>query len=175
MTNYTALPGLTAPPLRVHCLDGSHFDLAKMHPEKFTLVIFYRGVHCPLCRDRLEEVDRRLDEVTRRGITVLAVSMDSRERAMRQAAEWKIGKLTIGYALSEADARAWGLFISRKEKDAEPARFSEPGTAIVYPDGRLYAIFHQSVPFAAPRLDDILYGLDYIVKHAYPARGTLAE
>lgn len=174
MTHHIALPGSTAPELRIPGLDGKQIDLSAEKPEKFTVVFFYRGVHCPICRTQLEELARRLGEFSSRGISVLAVSMDSEERAKRQAAGWSIGDLRVGYDLSEADARAWGLFISRKEKDAEPERFAEPGIAVIYPDRRIYALFHQSVPFARPRLDDLLKGLDFVIEKQYPARGTMA-
>ena len=174
MQNHNALPGSPAPTLRVPGLGGDPVDLSAEKPDRFTFVFFYRGVHCPICKTQLEEINKRLDEFSSRGISVLAVSMDSAERAKRQADEWSIGKLKVGYDLSEADARAWGLFISRREKETEPERFAEPGIAIVYPDGRVYALYQQSVPFARPRLDDLFKGIDFIIEKQYPPRGTLA-
>lgn len=174
MPHAVAMPGSKAPDLRLPGINVEPVDLSAEHPERFTIVFFYRGVHCPICKRQLEELDQRLGEFSDRGISVLAVSMDAADRAERQANEWSIANLKIGYDLSESDARAWGLFISRKEKDGEPDRFAEPGIAIVYPDGRIYALYHQSVPFARPRLDDLLKGLDFIIAKQYPPRGTLA-
>lgn len=174
MPHHHALPGSKAPELRLPGPDGRAVDLSAERPERFTIVFFYRGVHCPICKTQMEELNRRLEEFTDRGISVIAVSMDSEDRAKRQAEEWEIGKLAVGYNLSEADARGWGLFISQKEKDGEPDRFAEPGIAVIYPDGRIYALYHQSVPFARPRLDDLLKGFDFIIAKQYPPRGTLA-
>ncbi|MBA3449287.1 MAG: redoxin domain-containing protein [Pseudaminobacter sp.] len=174
MTHHIALPGSLAPELLVPSLHGTQIDLATEKPDNFTAVFFYRGVHCPMCKTQLEELNRRVGEFSSRGISVLAVSMDSEERVKKQADQWSVGNLKVGYGLSEADARAWGLFISRKEKDAEPERFAEPGIAIIYPDGHIYALFQQSVPFARPRLEDLLKGLDFVIEKQYPARGTLA-
>ncbi len=174
MLQHHALPGSPAPALSLPGLGGGAIDLAAEHPNQFTIVFFYRGVHCPICKTQMEELSARASEFEERGISLLAASMDSEERAQRQAEAWKIGNLKVGYGLSEVDARAWGLFISRKEKDSEPERFAEPGIAIVYPNGMIYALFHQSVPFARPRLDDLLKGLDFIIEKSYPARGTLA-
>lgn len=174
MTHHIALPGSRAPELRTRSLDASPIDVASECPGRFTVIFFYRGVHCPICKTQLEELGRRLGEFSERGLSVLAVSMDSEDRAKRQAVEWTTGDLQVGYALPEAGARAWGLFISRREKDSEPERFAEPGIAIVQPDGIVYALFHQSVPFARPRLDDLLKGIDFIVENKYPARGTVA-
>ncbi len=174
MSQHQSLPGSPAPALSLPAIGRGKIDLAAEHPDQFTIVFFYRGVHCPICKAQTEELAARVGEFEKRGIKVLAASMDSEERAGRQAEGWKIAGLKVGYALSEADARAWGLFISQKEKDSEPDRFAEPGIAIVYPDGMIYALFHQSVPFARPRLDDLLKGLDFVVEKSYPARGTLA-
>lgn len=174
MTHRIALPGSASPQLRIPGLGGKPIDLAVEKPDKFTVVFFYRGVHCPICKTQLDELSLRLTDFSSRGISVLAVSMDSEERSKRQADEWSLGDLRVGYGLAEVEARAWGLFISRKEKDAEPDRFAEPGIAIIDPDGRIHALFHQSVPFARPRLDDLLKGLDFIIEKQYPARGTMA-
>lgn len=121
----------------------------------------------------MSELNERLAEFEKRGISVIVVSMDDETRARKQRTEWSTDRLTVGYGLSEADAKAWGLFISRKAKVGEPERFAEPGIAIVSPDGMLYAIYLQSVPFARPRIDDLLAGLDFVVEKNYPPRGTV--
>ncbi|MBW3096338.1 redoxin domain-containing protein [Pseudohoeflea coraliihabitans] len=174
MTQHVLLPGSPAPALSLPAIGGGHIDLAATKPTHFTVVFFYRGVHCPICKSQLEEVAQRGEAFEKRGLAVLAASMDSEERAQRQREQWDISALDVGYGLSEDDARQWGLFISKKEKDAEPERFAEPGIGVIYPDGKVYALFYQSVPFARPRLDDLLKGLDFIIAKNYPANGTLA-
>ncbi|WP_457941082.1 peroxiredoxin-like family protein [Mesorhizobium sp. 10J20-29] len=174
MSHQSALPGSQAPTLSLPALGGGTIDLSAEPPREFTVIFFYRGVHCPICKTQIEELASRARDFEKRGVNLLAASMDSEERAKRQEESWKIEGLKIGYSLNEADARGWGLYISKKEKDGEPDRFAEPGTAIVYPDGTIYALFQQSVPFARPRLDDLLKGLDFIIEKNYPARGTLA-
>lgn len=174
MPHAAALPGTNAPALKLAALSGGPIDLAQERPENFTLVFFYRGVHCPICKKQLEEINARLPEFAEHGLSVLAVSMDDEERAQRQATDWDIGNMKVGYGMSADTARAWGLYLSQKEKEAEPDLFSEPGLAVVYPNGRLYALYQQSVPFARPRLDDLFQGLAFIVEKNYPARGTVA-
>jgi peroxiredoxin len=168
------VPGSAAPALKLPRLGGGIYDLADSMPENFTVVFFYRGVHCPLCKAQLQELNERRTDIEKRGLKVAAVSMDDAERADRQTNEWDLGDLDIGYDMTEATARSWGLFLSKKERDGEPDMFAEPAIAIIYPDGRLYALYTQSVPFARPRLDDLLKGLDFIIEKNYPARGTLA-
>ncbi|MEP6565223.1 MAG: redoxin domain-containing protein [Mesorhizobium sp.] len=173
MRHSTPMPSEKAPDLKVDVLGGEPLDLAHTRPKKLSLLLFYRGVHCPICRRELEELNLKQQEFTKAGIKVHAVSMDSRERAERQKRDWAIGDLAIGYGLDEASARDWGLFISGKAKDTEPERFAEPGIAIIDPEGHIYALFLQSVPFARPTLDGLLQGLKFVLENNYPTRGKL--
>jgi hypothetical protein len=66
--------------------------------------------------------------------------------------------------------RAWGLFVSAG-RDGEPERFSEPGLFLIKPDGSVYYEALTSMPWGRPHLDDILNGIDYVVRSDYPARG----
>ena len=174
MPHTTPMPGDKAPELKLEALGGATLDLAATRPDAFAVVFFYRGVHCPICHKQLEELATLKPEYEAQGISVHAVSMDSRERAVRQAAEWAIDGLSIGYGMDEATARSWGLFISSKTKDAEPDRFNEPGVAVVDPDGTLYALYLQNVAFARPRLTDILAGLKMSIERQFPIRGRVA-
>ncbi len=174
MSHSTPMPGDQAPPLAVHAMGGDPINIANEAAEKFTVILFYRGVHCPVCRQQLEELNGKINEFEQAGITVHAVSMDSEERAKRQKEEWDIANIRIGYGLTEDSARKWGLFISGKEKDSEPDRFCEPGMAILYPDKTIYALYLQTAPFARPGLDDLLKGLNFISENNYPIRGKEA-
>lgn len=136
------------------------------------MIVFYRGLHCPVCRTYLSELDRKLDEFTRRGVDVIAISGDDAERARRTVDEWKLARLPIGYGQSIASMREWGLFISHGIKEPEPELFGEPGLFLVRPDGTLYYAAVTSMPFGRPRLDDMLAALDFIIAHDYPARGA---
>ena len=160
-----------APELAVNLVRGGRWRLDEQQPETFTMVVFYRGLHCPVCRAQLSELNRRLDELTSRGITVIAISGDTHKRAERTAVEWRLDRLAIGYGLSEETARAFGLFLSRAIKDDEPAVFNEPGLFLIRPDGTVFYESILSMPVGRPRLDDLLGGIDSWVAYGYPARG----
>src|SRR5919106_3971820 len=106
-------PREQAPELAVNLVRGGRWRLDEQQPENFTMVVFYRGLHCPGCRAQLSELNRRLDELSSRGITVIAISGDTHKRAQRTAVEWRLDRLAIGYGLSEETARSFGLFLSR--------------------------------------------------------------
>jgi len=169
------VPGKKAPNLNVKTTEGQSWDLAQQNPENFTVLIFYRGLHCPICRKTLEELNKKIGEFEGKGANVFAVSMDSEERARKSSDEWDIGDVPLGYGLSVDDARDWGLYLSESIKDAEPKIFSEPGLFIVRADGTLYAASIQSMPFARPALNDVLGAIDFILEKDYPPRGNLED
>ena len=54
---------------------------------RFTLVVFYRGLHCPVCRRQLKELDERLADLRAVGVgRVVAVCMESEERSKQAVA-----------------------------------------------------------------------------------------
>jgi peroxiredoxin len=164
-------PREPAPALTLPLLDGHIFSLGASHPVRFTMLVFFRGLHCPNCQAQLRELDRRIDELSQRGVDVVAVSGESRERTQRLHDEWKLRRLPLAYGLTEAQMREWGLFVSRGIDEHEPAVFNEPGLFLVDPSGVVYYESILSMPAGRPRLDDLLAGIDYWAGTDYPARG----
>jgi peroxiredoxin len=163
-------PGQQAPELVVELVGGGNWDLAAQKPAGFTLIVFYRGHHCPVCRAQLTELNRRSEELEQRGIDVIAVSGDTEALASESKEDWHLDRLAIGYGLRERSMRAWGLFVSAG-RDGEPQHFNEPGLFLIKPDGTVYYEALTSMPWGRPRLDDILNGVDYVMRSDYPARG----
>ncbi|WP_425408044.1 redoxin domain-containing protein [Hyphococcus sp.] len=172
MANTNTKPGKPAPDLSVSTQSGE-WRLQKQTPETFTLVVFYRGLHCPLCKKQLEELNGKIGEFSQRGVQVIAISMDDEDRYKKTVDEWNVPDLVIGYNLNEATARNWGLFLSGAISDQEPSLFSEPGLFFVDSDGALYSAAVQSNPFARPRMDDVLKAIDIIKEKDYPPRGVV--
>ena len=170
-------PRQPVPALSVDTLDG-RWDLAQRQPERFSLVVFYRGLHCPICKTYVRDLDTKLDEFAGRGVEVVAISSDTRERAGQTREDWGLQNLDLGYGLAPEQARAWGLYRSAGRGKSslgidEPAEFSEPGLFLVRPDGTLYWGNVSTMPFARPRFQEILSALDFVIKNDYPARGEL--
>jgi peroxiredoxin len=179
-TNYERKDMLTprqpVPSLVVPTLSGESFDLAKEASARFTLLCFYRGLHCPVCAIYLRELESKVEAFSERGVGVLALSGDSEDRARQMAEKIGASKLRMGYGLSLAKARAWGLYLSTSRGKTsigieEPALFSEPGVFLVRPDRTLYWLSVQSMPFARPNFGELVQALDFVIKNDYPARG----
>ena len=169
------LPRRPVPELLVPTLAHGVFDLGTDAPERFTLVVFYRGLHCPVCLKYLRHLEALVPEYERRGTKVIAISSDARERAQEMAS--KVGaSLRFGYSLPLTVAREWGLYISSSRGTSsinieEPPLFSEPGIFLVRPDGSLYYGSVQTMPFARPLFSELLQAIDYAIAKNYPARG----
>lgn len=170
------VPRQKAPELSVEMLDRGHFDLADEAPERFTLVCFYRGLHCPICGNYLKELERLTPAFAERGVTTIAISSDGEERARTMAEKVGASALRFGYGLSLAKAREWGLYISTSRGKTsigveEPALFSEPGVFLIRPDQTIYYLSVQSMPFVRPNFGELVQALDFVIKNDYPARG----
>jgi len=167
---------LPMPELSLRLLDGGDWTLSERKPENLSMIVAYRGLHCPVCRNYLKELNDGIEEFQKRGVDVVAVSTDDAERAMAAKTDWELPKVPVAYGMTIDKARELGLSISTSRGKTsigidEPALFNEPGLFLVKPDGTLYAAFVQTTPFARPPLDQLLKAIDFINEKGYPARG----
>ena len=170
------MPRQATPGLKIDTLSGQTWDLTQVSAEHFIMAVFYRGLHCPVCRTYIGELDRMVDDFRQRGVEVQAISSDTEERARQTREDWKLSNLDLGYGRNLGVAREWGLYVSSSRGKTslgieEPALFSEPGVFLVRPDLTLYWAAVQTMPFARPHFKEMLGGLDFILKNDYPARG----
>ena len=169
-------PRQAVPELKVETIDGGTWTLSEQRPENFTMVVFYRGLHCPICGRYLRDLDRKIGDFAERGVDVIMISTDGEDRARQAKADWKLENITVGYGLDLEAARAWGLYVSGGIGKTsigveEPTLFNEPGLFVVRPDGTLYFGTVQTMPFARPNFGEILQALDFVLAKNYPARG----
>lgn len=177
---HVLIPRQIVPPLAVPLLDGTRFDLAAAlavpPAPTFAMLVFYRGLHCPLCAKYLLELERLHGDFVQRGVRPLAISSDNAERAAEMARKVSAQALQFAHDLPLSVARQWGLTISTSRGKTsigidEPALFAEPGLFLVRPDCTLYWGSTQTMPFARPHFDEILGAIDFVLKNDYPARG----
>lgn len=176
MTPLPLFPRYPVPSLYVPLVSGERFVLGASPGERFDLLVFYRGLHCPVCTKYLMELERLAPEFQARGVQVTAISSDTEERGKQMAEKIKSSAVNFAYGLSLRNARQWGLYISTSRGKTsigieEPALFSEPGVFIVKPDGTLYYGSVQTMPFARPSFQELLSAIDFAIANNYPARG----
>lgn len=186
MSSTTVYTNEPAPELTVPTLSGDTFTLSERNPETFTIVVFYRGRHCPICIGQLKEIEAAFEDAKAKGMDVIAISMDTEEKARSTVAaalsesEEKKDNDTltfpIGYGLTEEQARNWGLYISQgRPNTSEPQVFSEPGVYAISPDNTVFFAQVQSAPFTRPNFLSLIGGLQWSKDNNYPARGQLTK
>jgi len=164
-------PRTEIPEIDVNLVNDTQWKLSEQSPENFTMVIFYRGKHCPICKKYLEELQNKLDKFTQRGVNVIAISANTEKLSKDTYNSWDIPDIPVGFEFSIEKAREFGLYISKGINDKEPEEFFEPGLFLIKPDGELYCSSVQTMPFARPDFEDLLGAIDFVLDKDYPARG----
>ena len=172
------IPTQQAPDLVVPTLAHGDFTLSQQVPQNFTMVVFFRGLHCPICATYLTDLAQKLSEFEALGVECIAVSSDLRDRAEQMAKKVGSSKLRYGYDFSISQARNWGLHISKGRGKTslgveELALYAEPGLFLIRPDNSLFYVSSQSMPFARPSFADMLGAVRFILEKNYPARGDV--
>jgi peroxiredoxin len=174
------IPRQQVPDLSLPLAGGGSWRLSDQKPKHFTMIVFYRGMHCSVCREYLRHLQALHPEFSRLGVTPIAISTDDEARACAAEAGWKLKHLCVAYGLSQTQARAWGLYISRGCGRSsigieEPEMFVEPALFLVRPDRTLYFASVQSMPFGRPCFEEMRRAIEKAIQRDYPARGEVVE
>ena len=136
------------------------------------LVVIYRGLHCPLCKKYLAQLEEMQGEFHAQGVDVVIASGDTEAKAQAMADECA-PTLPMGYDLSIAQMITLGLYVSDPRGPKETDRpFAEPGLFVVNAAGTIQMIDVSNAPFLRPDLDKVLGGITFIRTNDYPIRGT---
>jgi len=174
------MPRQAVPNVSFPLVGGGNWSLSNQKPENFTMLVVYRGLHCPICKGYLNDLQSRLDGFAKHGVGVLAVSSDPQDRAEQTKADWGLDKVPLGYGLTLEQGRALGLYVSAgigttSVGVVEPDLFVEPGLFLIRPDGTLYFGSVQTMPFARPHFAEIEGALGFVLGKNYPARGEVTD
>lgn len=166
------IPDAQVPALSLPLVGGGRWDLADQTPANFTMIVVYRGLHCPVCKSYLGKLNALTDMAAAAGVGVVVASMDPEDRATQAKADWGLTNLDVAYGMTADDVRNWGLYLSTAFKEAETDQFAEPGLFWVRPDGRLYLVDISNMPWARPDIEFLLSKVQFAMDNSYPARGT---
>lgn len=141
--------------------------------ENWTLLVVYRGKHCPRCKKFLNNLNAMRDKWTEAGFDICVVSADTEAKA--NADQMEFGwNFELGYGLSEEQMGTLGLYVTEPLSDAETdRRFAEPGVFVIRPDGSLLLIALSNGPSARPDLAELLDGMIFTKENDRPPRGTV--
>ncbi len=159
------------PTLSLPSLSGKSLVLGEPPQGQWQLLVMYRGLHCPICKKYLGQINDMKADFDKMNVQIVAVSTDPEEKAKKFAAELGLN-FELVYGLSIEQARGLGLYISTPMDSTETDRpFAEPGLFFIRPDGGLHFSEVSSAPFCRPDLEMIKKGIGIIQEKDYPARG----
>ncbi|MDO6767738.1 MULTISPECIES: redoxin domain-containing protein [Cellulophaga] len=55
-------------------VNDATWKLSEQSPENFTMILFYRGKHCLVCKAQLDELQKKLNKFIQRGVSLIAIS-----------------------------------------------------------------------------------------------------
>lgn len=167
--------GSNFPKTEVAQLGGGKITLGVPRGDHdWQLVVVYRGLHCPLCKNYLAKLQELEADYNALGVDVVAVSGDPMAKAQAFADEKEL-TIAMGYGLTVGQMKTLGLYISDPRSPAETDQpFAEPGLFVVNGDGAIQIVDVSNAPFARPDLQGIANGIKFIRGNDYPIRGTHA-
>ncbi|WP_339722252.1 redoxin domain-containing protein [uncultured Paraglaciecola sp.] len=177
MQNTKLKAGESFPQIDVKTPDGRVVSLVEIKPQvatgRWTLVVVYRGQHCPICLKYLNELAMLTGRFEALNIDIVAVSADNKQ----QLDQFKVNGLNVGFPvlleLQVEDMKKLGLYISEPTSDSETDHlFTEPGLFLVNPKGETAMLEIANAPFIRPNIDQFVTGLEYALENSYPIRGT---
>lgn len=178
MNTPTLRPGQTFPSIILPLLGGGEADISKpTGKHDWQLVLVYRGKHCPLCTNYLQELESNRQAFSDIGIDVIAVSADSEARATAHLADID-ANFSVAYGLSQKHMKALNLYISGIQNGIDvEGPFAEPGLFIINHEGKLQLVDISNVPFSRPDLGNIAGGMKWLRSQTqkFPINGTHTE
>lgn len=139
--------------------------------DRWTMLIVYRGKHCPRCKRYLNKLNDALESWTA-AMDVVVVSADTKEKALTDKEEFG-WNFDLCFGLTEAQMRSLGLYVSEPLSEAETTGlFAEPGTFAIRPDGSLMLVDISNGPASRPDLEELLDGMKFNIDNDRPVRGT---
>lgn len=155
---------------------GENIILTKPVEEGNWVALFvYRGNHCPICTNFLNELEEYKSKLNDLNIEVIAVSGDRAGQVADNLTRLNIS-YPIAYGLREDQMKSLGLYISTPRSPSETDHnFAEPGMFIINEYGQLHVVDISNNPFTRPNLETLVNGLSWIKNpnNNYPIRGAL--
>ena len=162
--------GSQIPDIYFSLINGISIRLSE-ETSNWTLLIVYRGLHCPICKDYAAKFENKLPKLKDFNTQLTLISADPKDKATEFAEELNL-KSKIGYGLTIDQMRKLGLYLSEPRPNEVDYIFPEPGLFLINPKDKIHIIETSNAPFVRPDIDLILRGINHIQENNYPIRGT---
>ena len=172
MTSTKPNAGGMMPRMSIEKLGGGTIEIGGPR-DRHTLLVVYRGKHCPRCKKYLGVLETMNRQWQDAGFDVAVVSADPMEKAQADFSEFG-WTFDVGYGLSETQMRDLRVYISDPLSEQETdRRFAEPAVFCVRPDGIIQVVCLSNGPAARPDLAELLDGMKFNIANDRPARGMV--
>jgi peroxiredoxin len=162
--------GSVMPSIEVPTIDNRSLNLNKKK-SKWTLLVVYRGLHCPICKDYARKLEDKITQFEELETELIFISADTKERANDFAEELAL-KSTVAYSLSIPQMKQLGLYLSDPRPNEIDYVFPEPGLFLINTNAEIHIVEISNAPFIRPDIDLIIRGINHIKTNKYPIRGT---
>lgn len=168
------LPGSRFPKINCPVLNSNEVELGRVQQDAaWQIVVVYRGQHCPMCTqylNQLEEIKQSLQDI---GVSLIAVSADSEAQLLAHKEKLSVS-YPIAFELKPEQMNALGLYVSQPRNAQETDHlFAEPAVYVVNEHGTVQVVDISNNPFVRPDLSTLLRGITWIKNpdNNYPIRG----
>ena len=165
------LSGKPLPTITLPTIGGGEITLGQGRGQDWHVVVIYRGLHCPICKKYLTQLESLTSQFADVGADVMAVSADPQDKAQKMADETG-ATFPIAHDLSLEQMHSLGLFISDPRPGETDRPFAEPGLFVVNSRGNTQLIDVANAPFLRPDLSDLPDSLQFLKAKDYPVRGA---
>jgi peroxiredoxin len=173
MKNAKLSAGTQFPNIELTDATAKTVTLTKASNNKWSLIIIYRGFHCPICLKYLNALAEYTDKLEELNIDLVAVSADSIAQLDKMKEKGLKVNFPILTGLTVDQMKQLGLYISDPMSDSETDHvFAEPGLFLVNPKGTTVMIEIANAPFIRPDLEQLVSGIEFALGKDYPIRGT---
>ncbi|MEP2922240.1 redoxin domain-containing protein [Sulfitobacter sp.] len=166
------IPGSILSPMTFPNVKGGEITVGGPK-DNWTLLVVYRGKHCPRCKKYLNILNDMRGDWAEAGFDVVVVSADSREKAQADVDEFGWG-FDLGYGLTEDQMATLGVYVTEPlSPDEADGNFAEPGTFVMRSDGSQIIVAISNGPAVRPELGELLDGMIFNKTKDRPHRGTV--
>ncbi|GAB2692031.1 redoxin domain-containing protein [Aliiglaciecola aliphaticivorans] len=178
MKNNKLLAGEKFPKIQISDSKGNLANLSEAAhsasaTDRWSLVVVYRGYHCPICLKYLNKMTEYTEKLNNLKIDIVAISADTPEQLNKMIDKGLDTNFPVLTGLTLTQMNALGLYISDPMSDSETDHpFPEPGLFLVNPEGDTVMIEIANAPFIRPDLEQLVNGIEFAFENDYPVRGT---
>ena len=175
MPSFKITAGSQFPNIELPSIDGDTVSLREpLNGADWKLIVIYRGVHCPMCTNYLNKIEKYKANFAKLGVDIVATSCDNEVQAAAHMEKLRVS-FPVTYGLTIEQMKELGLYISHPRSAQETDHpFAEPGLFVINEKGQVQVVDISNGPFARPEIDVLLGGLGFIRNpdNNYPIRGT---